>query len=82
MKKITLFTILLFTIFSCSSISPSNLNIFLKRLVAMSKIQESRWMVLLLGMVPIFTIKKPQTEKSQSKRLVAHRILPSVVSLK
>ena len=31
MKKITLFTILLFTIFSCSSISPSNLNYFSKK---------------------------------------------------
>ena len=67
MKKITLFTILLFTIFSCSSISPSNLNYFSKKTGGNVQNTREQMMVLLLGMVPIFTIKKPQTEKSTTK---------------
>ena len=67
MKKITLFTILLFTIFSCSSISPSNLNYFSKK--TGGNVQNTREQMdgIASWYGPIFTIKKPQTEKSTTK---------------
>ena len=64
MKKITLFTILLFTIFSCSSISPSNLNYFSKK--TGGNVQNTREQMdgIASWYGPNFHNKKTQTEKT------------------
>ena len=78
MKKITLFTILLFTIFSCSSISPSNLNYFSKK--TGGNVQNTREQMdgIASWYGPNFHNKKTANGEiyNQNAYTVAHRILP------